>query len=120
MSDDIYKKVILDRYHAPQHKGELANASCEARQSNPLCGDWLQFWIRLDDDKIVDVGWMGEGCAISLASADMFSEKIMGMAWADINLLTSQDMLAMLGIDLGIARLKCATLALTTVQSVVL
>lgn len=116
MPDEIYRQIIIDRYHQPKFRGELPDATFVSKESNPLCGDTLDIGLKIEDGKISGVAWNGDGCAISQAAADLLSEQLIGKTVDDILKLTNDDMLHVLGVDLGPARLKCATLGLVTVK----
>ena len=66
---ELYQSVILDHNRAPRNYGPLPNADGSAQGRNPLCGDEVTVWVKLDGDRIADVKFTGSGCAISKASA---------------------------------------------------
>ena len=76
---DLYQEVILDHSRRPRNFGEPAGANRRAEGYNPLCGDRETVFIRLEDDRLKDVGFRGAGCAISTASASMMTEALKGM-----------------------------------------
>lgn len=80
MSDlsDLYQELILDHNRRPRNYGTLAGANREAKGHNPLCGDRLTVFIKLDDDRIADIAFEGSGCAISKASASLMTEAVKG------------------------------------------
>src|SRR3989449_6746016 len=74
ISYDMYQEQILDHYKHPRNKGPLAGATKNARDSNPLCGDEVVLHVKVDgSDRIVEVKFEGQGCAISQASASMLT-----------------------------------------------
>lgn len=76
---DLYQEVILDHGRRPRNFGRLEHVSCEARGNNPLCGDRLQVFLDIDADQVIrDVGFTGDGCAISVASASLMTEVVKG------------------------------------------
>ncbi len=120
MSLEMYQQNILDHYKHPRNFGEIVDASAKAHAANPLCGDELDYYIIFNgDDTVTDVKFTGRGCTITVASASMLSEKIKGMSRADIEKLTNQEAVDVLGVPVNPARLKCATLALETVQQAI-
>jgi nitrogen fixation NifU-like protein len=116
--DDLYREVILDHYKNPRHHGTLDPHDFSYEDENPLCGDKLRIDVRLDDERRVkDVAFSGHGCAISQASASMLTDSIVGQPLAEVLKLTKDDILDMLGIELGPVRLKCALLSLKVLKA---
>lgn len=115
--DDIYRENILDHYKHPRHHGTLTNPDITYEDANPLCGDHLRMDLRVKDGKVEEVRFSGHGCSISQAAASMLCERIEGRPIEEIKQLTRDDVLEMLGIELGPVRLKCALLALKTLKA---
>lgn len=116
--DDLYREIILDHYRDPRNKGRLDPADISYQDDNPLCGDHIRLDLRLDEgQRVVEVAWDGEGCAISMASASMLSEEIKGKTLDELRDMGKQEMLDMLGIELGPVRLKCALLSLKVLKA---
>jgi nitrogen fixation NifU-like protein len=110
---EMYQAQVLDHYRNPRNRGSLPDPDIRHRESNPLCGDEIEFHLKLDaKGKVKDVRFDGHGCAISLASASMLSEKVKGMTIKKIVKMTKDDVLGMLGVPLTPARLKCALIPL--------
>jgi nitrogen fixation NifU-like protein len=78
--DDLYRDYILDHYKRPRNFGELTPHDLEAHDHNPLCGDEMGVHIRVEDGKIADLRFHGQGCAISQAAASIASDEYIGMA----------------------------------------
>jgi len=74
--DDIYKEVILDHYKNPRNKREVPGAELTCSKNNPLCGDEITVFVHEVDGKLVDVGFLGQGCSISQSSASMMTEAV--------------------------------------------
>jgi nitrogen fixation NifU-like protein len=111
----MYREHILDHGMNPRHWGLLDPCDVDHEEHNITCGDRLRITLRIDHDGIIrEVGWDGEGCAISQASASMLGEVILGKSVAEVGQITRDQIVAMLGIPLGINRLKCALLSLKT------
>jgi nitrogen fixation NifU-like protein len=116
--DDLYREVIIEHYKNPSYRGHLEPHDISFADSNPLCGDHIQIDLRVDkDNRVSDARFEGHGCAISQASADLLIESIIGKSVDDVKKLTRQDILDMLGIDLGPVRLKCALLSLKVLKA---
>ena len=113
---DFYQESILDHYHNPRHWGAVADADIDHEENNPLCGDRLRLTMKVEDGKIVDLGWEGAGCAISQAAASMLGEILIDKTLEEAQAITKQDILDMLGIELGPVRLKCALLSLKVMK----
>jgi nitrogen fixation NifU-like protein len=116
--DDLYRDLIIDHYKNPQYRGHLDPSDIHFEDDNPLCGDHIEVTLRVDGQgKITDGRFDGKGCAISQASADLLIESIIGKPVEDVKKLSKQDILDMLGIELGPVRLKCALLSLKVLKA---
>lgn len=116
--DDLYRELIIERYKNPQYRGRLDPHDISFEDENPLCGDHIRIELRVDqDDRVTDALFDGHGCAISQASADLLLESIQGKTLEDVKALTKDDILEMLGIELGPVRLKCALLSLKVLKA---
>lgn len=81
--DALYQEVILDHNRRPRNYHPMEQASCSADGKNPNCGDQLTIWLKVEDDRVSDVSFQGQGCAISKASASMMTEAIKGKSRSD-------------------------------------
>lgn len=124
---ELYRDLILDHARHPRHFGALTGATHEAAGINPMCGDRLHLYLAVGEDGIVrDASFEGSGCAISLASASLLTETVIGMNRADAlarwSALTRAlrgeaaaddlgKLTALLGVREFPTRVKCATLA---------
>jgi len=116
--DDLYREVIIEHYKNPSYRGKLDPHDISFADDNPLCGDHIQIDLRVDaDGNVSDARFDGHGCAISQASADLLVESILGKPLEEVKRLNRQDILDMLGIDLGPVRLKCALLSLKVLKA---
>jgi nitrogen fixation NifU-like protein len=131
---ELYRDVILDHNKRPRNFGKLEAADAHADGHNPLCGDRLTVFLKMDGDRVEDIRFEGKGCAISTASASMMTEAIKGKDKADIgdlfgkihSLLTRQDavadpalgkLAALSGVREYPARVKCASLCWHTLNA---
>ena len=120
MSFNLYQENILDHYENPYRRGTMAHPSLEFRDLNPLCGDEVCIQARLDEhDCLAEVCFDGKGCVISLAAASMLMEEIEGKPLEAVKQLDRQAMLDLLGIPLTAMRVKCAMLALRTLEKAI-
>lgn len=129
----LYQEVILDHSKRPRNFRALADSNRHAEGYNPLCGDRITVYVKLDGDRIVDIGFQGSGCAISTASASLLTETLKGKSRAEADelfakfhdLVTGQGnggvSLGKLAVFSGVSefpvRVKCATLAWHTLKS---
>jgi nitrogen fixation NifU-like protein len=134
---DLYQEVILDHNKKPRNFGDLEDANHFAEGNNPLCGDQLILYIKMDGDRVEQIRFKGSGCAISTASASLMTEIVAGKSLEEVNalyesfheLLTGDPSVAAeagpelgkLAVFSGVrefpVRVKCATLAWHTLQA---
>jgi len=123
---DLYQDVILDRGRTPRRGQRLAVFDADAKGDNPMCGDRVHVFARHDDGRIAELGFVARGCAVSVASADLMAEAVIGLSDADAIALgerfavmarqgeTDDPTLATLrplsGVSAYTSRIKCATL----------
>jgi nitrogen fixation NifU-like protein len=116
--DDLYREQIIERYKNPHYRGTLDPHDITYEDDNPLCGDRIRIDLRIDADEVVtEAAFSGQGCSISQASADLLIETILGKSLNDVRTMTKDDILGLLGIELGPVRLKCALLSLKVVKA---
>jgi len=133
MVDDLYQETILDHSKRPRNCRPMEDATRNAEGYNPLCGDKLKLYLKMEGDVVRDLSFVGSGCAISTASASLMTESLKGKTRDEAlglldkfhDLLTtdtavSKD-LGKLVVFCGVreypARVKCATLAWHTLKS---
>ena len=130
--DTLYKEIILEHYKRPRNRGKLEAATVSREGVNPSCGDELELFLSVADGVVIDIAFVGEGCAISQASASMMTEAVKGKRIEEV-LGLSQDFKAMLhgegvadglgdlktlqGISKLHARVKCAALPWVTLEA---
>ncbi len=113
-----YQAQILDHYKRPHNRGSLEPATHKARESNPLCGDEIVLTLRVDGaNRIEDVRFDGEGCAISMASASILTDAIKGTSVEDAAAIDKATVLKDLGVPLSAVREQCALLPLRALQT---
>lgn len=130
---DLYQEVIMDHNKKPRNFREMSDANHLAHGNNPLCGDALVVFLKLNGDVIEDVSFQGSGCAISVASASLMTEALKGKTLAEAEVLYDMVHKQMTGEDIeqsgmgklevlsGVkefpARVKCATLSWHTLHA---
>lgn len=116
--DDLYREQIIDRYKNPHYRGNLDPHDISYEDDNPLCGDHIRIELRVDEDEVVtEAVFDGRGCSISQASADLLIESVIGKPLEEIKQISKDEILEMLGIELGPVRLKCALLSLKVLKA---
>ena len=116
--DDLYREQIIERYKSPQYRGHLDPNDIYFEDDNPLCGDHIEITIQVGEgNKVTNAAFDGHGCAISQASADLLIESIHGKSLEEIKAMNKEDVLDLLGIELGPVRLKCALLSLKVLKA---
>lgn len=125
---ELYQAVILDHNRSPRNFREIPDASGDAQGYNPLCGDQVHIWVKVEDGRVADCTFRGDGCAISKASASLMTTALKGKTVAEAEALFEQFHRTLTGgtsasdrlpskleVFRGVAafpiRVKCATLA---------
>ena len=131
--DELYREVILDHFRQPRNAGELPHADIHAEGTNPLCGDEMTFSITLDDGRIGQVKVLAKGCAISQATASMFTEQLRGKTLREVEALVQAmkdlmqgkplrpdvdlgDLESLVGVRKFPVRIKCAALSWNVIE----
>ncbi|KZB91717.1 iron-sulfur cluster assembly scaffold protein NifU [Bacillus sp. VT 712] len=126
--DTLYRQVIMDHYKNPRNRGSLEEDTVQIQMNNPTCGDRIELSLKVEDDKVTDAKFEGEGCSISMSSASMMTQAIKGQeietALELANIFSDMmqgkeyddsidlgDIEALQGVSKFPARIKCATLA---------
>jgi nitrogen fixation NifU-like protein len=128
--DSLYQAVILDHYRTPLHKGLSAEKDIQVHHNNPSCGDEITLNLIMKDGQILDISWDGVGCSISMASASVMSDLLIGNSYAKATVILNafvelmqskgqgigdeellEDGVAFAGVSKFPARIKCALLA---------
>lgn len=113
---NFYRQKILDHYKNPRNTGQILNFDCRTQLDNPLCGDSIEVFLNVKDNKIRDIKFKAQGCAIAIAAMSMLSEKIKGMDIKEALALGQREILKMLGIPLSTTRLQCGMLGLLAIK----
>lgn len=110
-----YEEVILDHWRNPRNKGRLPNPDLVGVEVNPLCGDAVRLELRVQDGKVAEVKFDGQGCAISQAAASLLTELIQGRSLAELEEMKAEELLSALGGVIE-TRLTCALLPLRALR----
>ncbi|MCI4348381.1 MAG: iron-sulfur cluster assembly scaffold protein [Thermoplasmata archaeon] len=115
MAYDMYQERILQHYRTPKNFGAMEQPDLSGEDSNPLCGDRIRLDLKLDPSKsnIAEVRFSGDGCAISMASASMLTQKLTGQPLVAVEKISRDDVLQLVAIPLSPVRVKCALTGFT-------
>ena len=117
---DLYKEEVMDHYENPRNQGELSGDNIKSeRDSNASCGDMVQYYLKIEEGKIVEAKWKGIGCAITTASASKLSEYIRGKKLSELANISDEQMLAeAVGFEVNPGRIKCLTLPIKVIRKI--
>ncbi len=132
--NSLYQQLILEHYRNPRNKGELPDKTVEIHMRNPACGDEIRLQVRVEDDRIVDARFVGQGCSISQASVSMMTQLVKGRSLSEADAITERfkammhgdpeaakdrsmgDLRALAGVSKFPVRVKCALLGFDALQ----
>ena len=115
--EELYREQILEHYKRPHNFGAIDQPDLEFEDNNPFCGDEQHVTIRLDeDDRVAEVRFEGQGCAISTAATSMLTDELIGKTRDELITMPKEVVLELLGIDISATRMKCALLGLKVVK----
>lgn len=130
----LYQELILDHYKSPRNKGALEGATASAHLNNPTCGDEIFLQLIVEDGRIAEVRFSGQGCSISQASASMMTQRLKGKTVEEAHALTGRftemlhgdaeaardralgDLRALAGVSKFPVRVRCAMLGWNALQ----
>ncbi len=116
MNRKIYEEELLDHYKYPQNTRPIDNPDFSVELTNPACGDKIYIEGCVENNKLTGVCFKGSGCVISQATASMLTEVCKNKTLDGIEQLSHKDITALIGVELGPVRLKCALLCLQALQ----
>lgn len=119
MDRQEYIEIILDHFEHPRHRHRMDGADIQLGGGNPGCGDLITMYLKVDGDKVTEASFEGEGCTISQAGGSIITELVEGLTLDEIKALGTHTMIEEMGEDVVKSRVRCATLALGTVQAAV-
>ncbi len=114
---NLYQEILMDHYRNPRNNGTIDRPDFTANQRNSSCGDEVFCTGIFSDNVLVDVAFKGKGCVISQSTASLLSEYVKNKTSDEILALAQDDLIAMLGMQLGPVRLLCALLSLVALQN---
>lgn len=110
MQDPLYREIILEHWKNPQNYGTIKNPDFDVSEINTTCGDRLRITGKIENGKLTKIAFTGEGCAISKASASLFTEKIKESKLTEIKKIDEEKVFKNLPITVSPARHNCALL----------
>ncbi len=116
---NIYQEKLIDNYENPRNYGVIEDPSARARLENLSCGDSIEVFLKIQDEKIEDIKFSGEGCSVAVASMSVLSEFVKNKTIDDILKINLEKIVELLGVELTLSRLKCAGLGLETLKKAI-
>lgn len=119
--EELYKEFIIELYKNPRNFGTIGNPDYHSIVFNPACGDRIELFLKTDGEKVIDAKFSGDGCAISQASASLFTGFLNGKSIDELDRIAKEDVLNLLRIDLSKnpTRMKCALLPLDALRKAI-
>ena len=115
---DIYREEILEHYRHPQNFGAIRKPTHTGAAENPLCGDSIALELRVKGNKVEDVGFTGAGCAISTASASLFTEWLRGKTFTSLKKVKDEQLFRLIEVPITPVRHQCVLLPFTALQRI--
>lgn len=116
MNSKLYKENILDHYKNPRNFKKLSFFTNTASLNNVTCGDEMEVFLEIENEKIKNISFEARGCAISIAAMSMLTENVKGKKISEIDQITDEFVLEMLGLEKETPRVKCALLGIQTLR----
>jgi nitrogen fixation NifU-like protein len=112
-----YSEKLLDYFQNPRCVGEIPDAHAVAQVSNPVCGDVMKLWVRIDNGRIQDAKFKAQGCSAAIATSSYATELLIGMSIADARNITRDQIAEALG-GLPVSKIHCSVLASDAIKEV--
>ncbi len=120
MNRQEYTDIFLEHHESPRNYGPLLNPDIVMQGDNPACGDTVTIYLNVNDKDVAEqVQFEGKGCIISQVGASVLLEMVQGKTLAEIEAIDYNDLLEMLGKEIVLTRVRCATLGLSTLKNAV-
>ncbi|NBO17558.1 MAG: iron-sulfur cluster assembly scaffold protein [Proteobacteria bacterium] len=113
---DIYREEFMEIYKNPMNMGVIEKPSILEHGVNESCGDEMDLYLKIEDNKIIDARFKATSCSVGVVSSAILTEEIRGMDLEEVKKLTKQRLLDLIGVNLTTSRIKCATLPLETLM----
>lgn len=112
-------EIIVSRYNSPLHKGKIKNYNASAISINELCGDVVEIFLDIRDNKLVSIGYEGKCCTVSQGVLEIVIDRIIGKDISEIKEFDIEDLEALIGKDLLSIRTKCALIGIETIKKAI-
>jgi len=111
----MYTKELMERFRNPKHMKEIKGADGIGEEGNPRCGDVMKVYIKVKNDKIVDIGFQTFGCPAAIAASDALCELALGKTLAEAAKITGKDIVKVLK-DMPVIKIHCSVLGMKTLK----
>ena len=112
----LYSDILLDHFRHPRNYGSLAAPDISNEQFNPLCGDRIRLELKLEQSRVSEARFKGDGCAISTAAASLLTELVLGEDVEELTNISDAQLISALESNIQPARLQCALLPLLALR----
>jgi nitrogen fixation protein NifU and related proteins len=116
MDLELYQENVMDHYKHPRRKREMVQYSFKHHQENPLCGDECTIFVNVQGERVEDISFTGQGCAISQAATSLLVEFVHGKDMQEVAGLSQEKVKELLGVPISHTRIKCALLGYTALM----
>ncbi len=113
---DIYREEFMEIYKNPMNYGKIDHPTIKEHGVNESCGDEMDLYLKIENDKIKDAKFEAVACSVSVVSSAILTEEIVGKSLTEIESLDKEKLLSLIGVNLTTSRVKCATLPLDTLK----
>jgi nitrogen fixation protein NifU and related proteins len=115
-NDPLYREIIMENWEHPQNYGVIKNADIDMTADNPACGDNMRVTLKLKDNKILDIKFTSNGCAVSKAAMSVLTQAVKGKTVGEFKKMTAEGFLKSFGAVFTPSRTKCALLGFSTLK----
>lgn len=114
--DNLYREEFMEIFKNPANRGSMPSPTLSSRGVNSMCGDELDLYLKVDNGVITDAKFESVSCSVSVVSASILTEILVGKTISQAKEITKEELLSLIGVNLSTSRVKCATLALETLK----